>query len=383
MALTTIQTNNKLIKFTRAVNREWVRENLFAPYMGEDITSIIRKRMELTSGGEQMNIPLVARLGATAIGSGLLTGNEEAVDNYGLRAWIDWARNAVKTNKAEKQKDSAAIFDVARPLLSDWLKELTRDEIVAALYALPTESAPAALGSAAGQRVNGILFDAATAAQRNTWVVDNVDRVLFGKLVSNYSATFATATGNLDTTDDKCNRAAMRLLKRIARAANPKIRPYQLKDGREYFVAFHGSRTFRDLKIDLETINKDARPRETIGSFGAPKNPIFQDGDLLDDGVIHREIPEIDTQCPTFYATAGASGTTNVRPVWMCGQSAMFVAYGQMAKPTQLDNTDYGFNQGVGIESAYGVGKMFKKTTGGLLREWGIATGFFAASADS
>jgi hypothetical protein len=92
--------------------------------------------------------------------------------------------------------------------------------------------------------------------------VDNVDRVLFGKLNSNYSATFATATATLDTTDDKCNRAAMRLLKRIARAANPKIRPFKVKDGREYFVAFHGSRTFRDLKTDLETINKDARPRE-------------------------------------------------------------------------------------------------------------------------
>jgi hypothetical protein len=379
MAVTTIQTNNKLIKFTKGVNREWVRENLFAPYMGESITSIIRKRMELTSGGEQMNIPLVARLSGTAIGSGTLAGNEEDVDNYGMRAWIDWARNAVKTNKAEKQKDSSAIFDVARPLLSDWLKELTRDEIIDAFYALPTESAPAGLNSAAGQRVNGILFQDATAAQRNTWVVDNVDRVLFGKLVSNYSATFATATANLDTTDDKCNRAAMRLLKRIARAANPKIRPFKLTDGREYFVAFHGSRTFRDLKTDLETINKDARPRE--GS-GVSKNPIFQDGDLLDDGVIHREIPEIDTRAPAFYTTAGASSAA-VRPVWMCGQSAVVMAYGQMAKPTQLDNTDYQFNTGVGIETAYGVGKMFKKTTGGLLKEWGVATGFFAAAADS
>jgi hypothetical protein len=203
--------------------------------------------------------------------------------------------------------------------------------------------------------------------------------VLFGKLVSNYSATFATATANLDTTDDKCNRAAMRLLKRRARAANPKIRPYKNTDGKEYFVAFHGSRTFRDLKTDLETINKDARPRE---GNGMSKNPIFQDGDLLDDGVIHREIPEIDTRAPTFYATAGASGTTEVRPVWLCGQSAMVMAYGQMAKPTQLDNTDYGFNQGVGIETAYGIGKMFKKT-GTKLVEWGVATAFFAAAADS
>lgn len=379
MALTTIQTNNKLIKFTQQVNREWVRENLFAPYMGESITSIIRKRMELTSGGEQMNIPLVARLAATAIGSGALAGNEENVDNYGMRVWIDWARNAVKTNKAEKQKDSSAIFDVARPLLSDWLKELGRDETIDAFFALVSESAPAGLGSAAGQRVNGILFGDATAAQRDTWLAAQVDRVLFGVTKTNNTGTFATSMQNLDVAGgDKCSRANMRLLKRIARAANPKIRPFQLKDGREYFVAFHGPRTFRDLKIDLETINKDARPRE---GTGFNKQPIFQDGDLMDDGVIHREIPEIDGRAPVFYETAGAAGIAT-RPVWLCGQSAMAMAYGQMAKPTQLDNTDYQFNQGVGIETAYGVGKMFKKTTGGLLKEWGIATGMFVAIAD-
>jgi hypothetical protein len=380
MALTTTQANNKLIEFTKQVNREWVRDNLFAPYMGVDITAIIRKRMELTSGGEQMNIPLVARLAAQAVGSGTLAGNEESIDNYGMRLWIDWARNAVKTNKAEKQKDSAAIFGVARPLLSDWLKELNRDEIIQAFYALPAESAPAGLGSATGQRVNGILFDSATAAQRNTWVTDNADRVVFGNANSNYSTTFATATATLDSTNDIANAANMRFLKRVARAANPKLRPFKVKDGREYFVAFHGSRTFRDLKASLDTINKDARSRE---GDGLNKNPLFQDGDQLYDGVIHREVPEIDTLAPTFYATAGSGGTTPVRPVWLCGQSAMAMGYGQMAKPTQLDNTDYQFNQGVGIEAAYGIAKMFKKTTGGALKEWGICTGFYAATPDA
>lgn len=380
MAVTTVQANNKLIKFTKEINREYVRENLFAPYMGSSLTSIIRRRQELVNGGEQMNIPLVARLAATAVGSGTLAGNEETIDNYGMRVWIDWARNAVKTNKAEKQKDSAAIFDTARPLLGDWGKELQRDEIVDAFFALPSESAPAGLGTAAGQRVNGVLFGSATAGQRNTWVSDNSDRVVFGKLKSNYNATFATATANLDATDDIVTLANMRLLKRIARGADPKIRPYKLEDGREYFVAFHGSRTFRDMKAALDTVNSNVRPRE---GNGMSKNPIFQDGDLLYDGVIHREIPEIDTRCPAFYDTAGASGTTPVRPVWLCGQSAMAFAWGQMAKPTQLDNTDYGFNQGVGVEMAYGISKMFKKTTGGALKEWGICTGFYAAPADA
>jgi hypothetical protein len=379
MAVTTIQTNNKLIKFTREINREYVRENLFSPYMGTGLTAIIRVRQDLKSGGEQMNIPMVSALTAPAIGSGTVTGNEENVDNYGLRLWIDWARNAVKTNKAETQKDSAAIFDVARPLLGDWGKSLQRDEIVDALFALPSESSPVGLGSSAGQRVNGILFDAATAAQRNTWVVDNVDRVMFGAATSNYSATFATATATLDASADKFTYANLDLLKRKAKAAIPKIRPWKLTDGREYFVVFAGSKAFRDMRASLDTINQTARPRE---GNGFDKNPVFQDGDMMYDGMIIREIPEIDTRCPTFYATNGASNIA-VTPVWLCGQSALAFGWGQMAKPTQLDNTDYEFNRGVGVEMAYGVGKMFKKTTGGLLKEWGIATGFYTSVADA
>ena len=165
MAVTTIQTNNKLIKFTQSINREWVKENMFSPYMSEDINAIIRRRMELKSGGEVMNIPIVTRLQGLGVSTGPLVGNEEAIDDYGYRIWIEWCRNAVTTTKAESQKDSADIFGEAKPLLSDWLSEVTRDEIIAAMMALPSESQPAA-----GTRVNGIQYDLALAADRNTWL---------------------------------------------------------------------------------------------------------------------------------------------------------------------------------------------------------------------
>jgi hypothetical protein len=88
----------------------------------------------------------------------------------------------------------------------------------------------------------------------------------------------------------------MSLAKRIAETADPHIRPYQLEDGREYFVAFHGARSYRDLKADATIVaaNKDARARE--GS-GMDKNPLFQDGDIIYDGIIHRKVPEIDALC--------------------------------------------------------------------------------------
>jgi N4-gp56 family major capsid protein len=382
MALSTIDNNNKLVKYTTQLNREYVRENLFSPYMSEDINAIIRLRHELKQGGEQMNIPLVTKLTGKGKGSGTLVGNEEKIDNYGMRVWIDWARHAVATNKAQEQKDSADIFGEARPLLSDWGKELQRDELIEALLALPSEAAPAGLGSDDGDRVNGIRFQDATAAQRNAWNAANSDRVMYGALTSNYNATFATALANVDNTADKFTATVVSLMKRRARNATPKIRPYKLADGREYFVAFADSYCFRDLKQSLETINKDARPRE---ADGMKNNPIFQDGDQIYDGVIVREIPEITEYVDNVWTTLKTGGAGGIRtaPVFLCGQQAATMAWGQMAKPTFRKEDDYGFVKGTGTEMAYGVSKMFKKTTAGDLRQWGVFTGFFASVADA
>jgi hypothetical protein len=385
MAVTTIETNNKLIKFTQQINREFVRENMFSPYMDEGLNAIIRLRSELKSGGEDMNIPLVTRLTGQGVATETLVGNEEKIDNYGMRLRIEWARNAVVTTKAESHKDSADIFGEAKPLLSDWGKELQRDEIIAAFMALPSETLPTSSG---GVRVNGIQYDLASATQRNTWLTDNSDRILYGAAVANaVSGVHATALGLVDATADKFTATNLATLKRVAKLASPRIRPYKTRDGYEYFVAFAGTNTFRDLKLSLETINKDARPREGRQTNGAPDNPIFQDGDQIYDGVIVREVPEISsfvTNVWTDLKTAGGT-SSRVEPVFLCGQQAMVFGWGQMAKPTFRKEDDYGFITGVGIEMAYGVAKMFKKhpMTGTALKQWGVATGFYSAAVDA
>jgi hypothetical protein len=381
MAVTDIHSNNKLIKFTQQINREWVRENMFSPYMGDDLNAIIRRRMELKAGGEVMNIPIVSRLQGIGVSTGPLVGNEDKIDDYGYRVWLEWVRNAVVTTKAESQKDSADIFGEAKPLLSDWLSEVTRDEIIAAMMALPTESQPAP-----GVRVNGIQYDLSTVAQRNTWRLDNVDRILYGAATSNSATDHATSLANVDATADKFTAANLSLLKRVAMGANPRIRPYKTRDGYEYYVAFAGLNVFRDLKIDLQTVNKDARSREGREVNGAPDNPLFQDGDQIYDGVIVRLVPEISlfvSNVWTSLKTAG-NGGTRVEPVFLCGQQAAAIAYGQMAKPTFRKEDDYGFITGTGIEAAYGVGKIFKKhpKAGTKLVQWGVATGFFNSATD-
>jgi hypothetical protein len=382
MALTTISANNKLIVFRKEVTREYIRQNLFSPYIGTEMTAIIRVISDLKTGGEQINIPLLSRLKAQAVATGTLVGNEESIDNFGDRLWIDWARNAIKIPKSEEQKSSIDLFGQARPLLEDWGKELQRDEIIDALYAIRLNStAPAGLVTTNGQRVNGVFFDAASAAQRNTWVTDNSDRVLFGGSQGNLvPGNFAASAANI-TSGMTLSASALLKMKRLAKKASPRIRPYKLKNGREYFVAFAGPNCFRDLQADTTIINANtqARPRE---GDGLDKNPLFQDSDLLYNGIIIREIPELDVRLPTTYTNAGSTDIS-IAPVFLCGQSAMAWAWGRMLTPTFLKEDDYQFYRGVGVMMAYGLKKIAKLNATGNYKEWGVFTGFFASQPDT
>src|SRR4051812_4013094 len=104
MAVTSPQTNNALLKFRKETLNEYVRNNWFSPYIGANMDSIIRIFYELKSGGDQINIPLIARAKANAISTGTLVGNEEKVDDYGFRMWIDWARNAFKISDRDEHR---------------------------------------------------------------------------------------------------------------------------------------------------------------------------------------------------------------------------------------------------------------------------------------
>lgn len=386
MALTSTAANNKLIKFRKEVYREYVRENLFSAYMGTSMNSIIRVITDLDkggkNGGEQINIPLRARLNSQGVGSGTLRGNEESLDNQGTRFWIDWARNAVAITNAEENKSSIDLFAEVKPALVDWGQEKQRDEICDGFYALPSQAAPAGLNSNLGQRVNGILFDAATAAQRNTWQTDNTDRILIGNSnTANLQATFAGSMSFI-TAAMTLSGAIVNRMKRSAKKANPRIRPFKLKEnGTEWFVLFVGQEQFRDAQndADIKTANQNSRAREQQGYL---KNPIFVDGDLLYNGVIIREVPELSLRLPVFYQNAGNAGI-QVAPAHLCGQGAVAWCWGKMPTPTFLKEDDYGFIRGAGIKMAYGVGKIAKLNAAGNFKDWGVYTGFFAAVADN
>lgn len=346
--------------------KEYVRESGFMPYMGKGPTSIIMSLYELQEqAGKTINMPLITRLtGAGVTGSGALDGAEEDLGNYNCAISVDWLRNGVRVPKSTSFKTEIDLLGAARAMLKQWSSEKLRDDVITAMLSLVTSGDTT------------VSLAASSAANRNAYAAANSDRLLFGKLVSNYSATWATAMGNLDTTDDKCTADAMSLAKRIAKLADPHIRPHRTADGKEFYVAFHGSRTFRDLKRDstITAANREARPRDV------ESNPLFQDGDLIYDGILHREVPEIDTIAATgaYNLNGVGASSADVRPVFVCGQQAVGVAWGQEPTPKTDSTKDYGFRPGVAIEELRGVKKAAFNG-----KQHGMVTAFFAAAADS
>lgn len=354
--------------------REYVRNSRFMPYMtdaDENNGGIIITKYELQDqAGKTINIPFIGRLkGPGVTGSAILKGAEEQLTNFNCSISVDWRRNAVVVPKSTSFKTEISFLNAARQALRVWETERIRDDVITAMLSLVTT----------GDTI--VTMSASDSTARNAYNAGNSDRLLFGKLKSNYSATWATAVGNIDTTDDKCTVASMGLAKRIAKSADPHIRPYQIAegDGREYYVAFHGARTFRDISADstMTQANREARARE---ANGMKDNPLFQDGDLILNGIIHREVPEIDDVCANGTYSMDAIGNTSadVRPVFLCGAGAVGIGWGQQPTPkTDLDQ-DYGFRPGVAIEELLGVKKL---AFNGLQN--GMVTAFFAAASDS
>lgn len=386
MALSTVQDNNRLVRYVKQFQVEWARDNLFSPYQGTGMNAIIQVIEDLSSGGNEINIPHLSQLRGAGVGSGTLTGNEERMDDYGQRGWIDWARHAIVMKKSERHKQSADAFAQAKPRLNEWADLLRRDETIEALMALPSTSQPVGLDSDAGDRVNGLRYGGATttAANRNTWNANNSDRVVYGNSLSNYNATHATALANIDTTDDLFGLESAKLMRRVGRVADPAIKPFKVSGGKEWFVFFHGPSTFADFQaaLDAAGIDKDGRARE---GNAMDKNPLFQSGDEQYRGGIHVEIPEIDAYAATNWPTLTTAGaaSTRVYPVFMCGQAALAMLVGQRPQATFDKADDYGFLKNAGIEMAYGITKkwkLFPKESTRLVQT-GVVTGFFAASS--
>lgn len=379
MAETAVLSGLELTKWRKEFIREYIRDTGFEPYMGDSPTDIIHVVNDLKTDGYTIRVPLVARLQGNGVsGNTRLSGSEERLDQYYQDITWEYYRNAIEVSKKEREKSAVDLLSVRRPLLKEWASELVKYQLINCFH----------------QMSSGVAYADADATARNNFITYNSDRVLFGKLRSNASSNvMATALATLDTTDDILSPAIGSLAKRMAKSATPHIRPFKTgTQGREYYVMFCHPLAFKSLKGNATIIanNQYARARE---GDAMDKNPLFQDGDLIDDGIIYREIPEFwsprqgglsSTNVNTNTHLVGVGGSSaDVGVNFLCGAQALGFVNKQAATPISKKEDDYNFFDGVGIELAHGMQKLRWNNGNGTNKDLGMVTIYTALVADA
>lgn len=342
--------------FTEYYNKNW-----FKKFMGTGSSSMIQVREDLTKKpGDSITFQLVNNLTGAAKGATEdLEGQEEDLMLRSHKVTVQEYSHAVKWSNFEAQKTAIDLRGAHKDSLMAWNRRLQRDQIIDAL------------GS-----IDGVKYASATETQKDTWLTNNTDRVLFGKLKSNGSSLdHSTALATLDNTDDKLTPDALSLMKRLAKTANPKITPFVARGGVEEsdsYVVFANSLAMRDLANNSVFVQANREARERTSS-----NPLFNSADYLWDNLFIYEIEDI----PIY-----SNGTINVGQVFLCGAQALGEAWAMRPSTVARSDIDYDRKNGLAIKQwskieklRFGTGSTDTTTP----KQNGVVTGWFAAVSDS
>jgi len=389
MSLSSISAGNRVTDFQAKVNRVYVRDGRFGPYIGATENAIIQTNKNI----RRKSIPLIGKLSSAGVrGSTSLVGNEESLSNFDFTFEPTHLRNGVLIDNEEKEKSEFDLYQEARPALQNWIMELKRDQIIQAMGAIQADGVYRNYGGTEASGAKGSA--AASAANFDTWQAANTDRILYGIARSNTtSGDHTTSLATIDTTNDKMSALMVSQLKRMAMQANPLIRPVMVNEDEPWYVLFLGSFSFRDLRADATIIaaNKDARPREK----DFKDNPLFGGGDLMWDSVIIKEVPDLDkfidnssgtglwdgvwgaNAAADNLRTAGAS-SSRVGIGFLCGAQAVCFGRGKDASFKLRNEDDYEHLNGVGITAKHDIKKIFFNN-----KQHGMVTSFHSAAVDA
>jgi hypothetical protein len=286
----------------------------------------------------------------------VLEGNEEDLTQRSHGLTINKRRFAVRIPEMEEVRTAIDLRDAARSVLMDKTKTDTRDLIITALGTL-----------------NNTAFLSRTATIGDAWLVDNSDRVLFGAASSGYT-DLSSDLSNLDTTADLFNTTALDAMILKAKTCNPKIRPLtDPGNGKRTYIAYANPYAFKNLRDDI-------RANYATTDTSAEAMKLWDGGDILWNGCIVKEVDDIP-----IYPNIGASGTTEVTPVYLCGAQAVAIAYGKRWR-TVTEDFDYGDKHGVAVDAIYGVRKLIfgsGNSDTANLKDNGVVTGFFATTGSA
>lgn len=366
MAGTGISTSNNLTvkQWKDQAFSEYLSLLVLAKYMGSDENAMIQVSEELMkSKGDKVVFSLISALaGAGVQGDSTLEGNEEELLSYDQSVTVDMFRNAVKLKgKMSEKRYPWSIWEKAKPALNNWKSQFDEDRAFIKMGA-----------------IDGVLYSAASEGQKDTWLANNSDRVIFGAITTNNSANDHSASLlNVDSTTDVLNTSHLSLCKRMAKMARPRIRPLKVPNGpsSEVYVYFAHPYTVRALKADTAWSNAQQN--------GMPRgldNPLFTGAIGMWDGIV-----VVETDKVAVLDNVG-NGSIDVAQNFMCGAQAMLWALGGVEGDRlgfQEENFDYKNQKGVAIESIYEVEKArFATGAAGVTKDHGILTSYVACVAD-
>lgn len=385
MAQSTISSGNKVTDFQKKVNRVYVRDGRFGPFIGPTENDIIQTNANI----RKKSIPLIGKLsGAGVRGSTSLVGQEEALSNFDFTFEPTHLRNGVLVDNEENEKAEFDLFKEARPALMNWIMETKRDQIIQALGAIQASGTYYNYGGTEASGAKG--SSAASGANMDTYQAANSDRILYGATKSNLTlGDHTTSLGTIDTTNDKLTPDALELLKRMAQDCDPLIRPVMIKEDEPWYIYFCGKYSMRDLRANTAMAQalREAMPR-------MQSNPLFSGGDLVWDGVIVKEIPDLDKFIDNASGTGlwdgvwGANATgdslktsgassSRVGVGFLCGAQAVCFGRGKDASFNLRNEDDYGHLNGVAITAKHDIKKIFYNN-----KQFGMVTHFHSAASD-
>lgn len=345
---------------------EFFQNNPFAAYSGTSANNpIVMKEDYASQRGNGITFPFVTNLQrGTIYDRQPLRGHEDKLGEYADRVFWRMRKKGISMHELDQDLSAIDLRKAAKGNLRTWADEDVKWETIDRLGDVGTNC--------------DVPWISAAASDKNTWVTNNADRVLFGVGRSNYSTTFATAVGNVDSTNDKLTRSAISMLKRMALGARPRITPIEVekRSNRRYFVAFAHPLVFRDFKNDGDDIQSRVSVIER-------NEGIFLGGDREWDGVIVHEVDDM----PIY--TGIGNGGIDVSPVYLMGQEALgWAIKSRYASREQKD--DYGQVEGLGMIGKWGMKKLtfnnaFDVGTADSTvygKQRGVVTGFFAATGD-
>lgn len=342
---------------------EYLQQNPFAPYAGVSRNKpIVMKENFASERGNGITFEFITALDqGVTLNYEKLLGHEDRLSEYGDRVYWNVVRKGIALHDLDCDLSSIDLRKAAKDSLRRFADDYLIQQIIEAL-------------SSVGDSCQ-IAYTKASDIDKNVWVTNNKDRVLFGRKTANFANDMATALANIDVSDGTLTMKAVSTLKAMALQASPRITPLSVAaNARRFFVAFVPTLVFKDF---VESSNQI---QSSVGIIDKNQE-IFRGGDREFDGVILHQVDGIKP-----IKGAGKSGI-DVWPVYLLGQEALGWAIKQRFK-TREEHSDYGIVKGIALEAKWGIKKLcYSKVFGKngsdssiFGKQHGMVSGFFAAN---